>query len=176
MKATLDIEWDTKGGEYALPTSPDQVHCISIKPFGEDPFTLIQPYVAQVRHELKQLEVIIGHNILGADFPALMSAYGISFTLVPDTIDGNPSGFIDTLVLSRYSNPDRMLPAGMPTKHGGRAIGPHSLAAWAWRVGMYKPEIEDWRDLPMERYVERCEEDTRITEATYRAIMQEIRD
>lgn len=170
VKATIDMEWRVDG-EYSLPMCPDDVHCISIKPFGQEPYTLIQPMVAEVRHELKQLEIIIGHNILGADFPALLQAYGISFTVLPDSVDGKPCGFLDTLVLSRCSNPDRQLPSGFPPRLGGT----HSLKAWSFRLGMYKPEIEDWTSLEPEQYAHRCEEDTRITEATYRAIMEELR-
>lgn len=175
MKLTFDIEWKAKGEEYSLPTSPDDIICISYKPFGEKPFTQVHPKKQEVLDVLKESEVLIGHNIIGADLPALLLAYGIGYSLTPDLFDGHACGYIDTLVLSRYSYPDRHLPAGMPSRHGGKSVGPHSLAAWAFRVGMYKPEIEDWTGLPIGRYTERCEEDCCITEATYLKLMEELR-
>src|SRR5574343_1158455 len=52
---------------------------------------------------------IVGHNILGADLPALRKLYGIQYTvsLNGDTLNGVPVNIIDTYILSRLLNPDR---------------------------------------------------------------------
>lgn len=168
-KACCDCEWASHG-EYSLPTSPADIHCVSFKPFGRDPFTLVHPTKDQLMEVISQLEILIMHNGLCADLPAWMMAYGLEFTCLPDTIGGHPLGFIDTLCLSRASNPDRQLPAGYRGKGGA-----HSLDAWGFRVGRWKPEIKDWKNLSIDEYVHRCEEDVHITELTYQEIIKELR-
>ena len=44
-----------------------------------------------------------------------------------------------------FGNPDRLRPTRMV--QDGVKSGPHSLAAWGYRIGVGKPEHEDWSTL-----------------------------
>jgi hypothetical protein len=73
---------------------------------------------------------IIAHNGLKFDFPALFFFkkwdYRIGYLNESDTLNGRSVRFIDTLILSRISNPDR--------------FGGHSLSSWGKRVGEVKTD------------------------------------
>jgi hypothetical protein len=80
--------------------------------------------------------VIVGHNFIGYDKPAL-EKLGYEFK----------AQVIDTLGLSWYLYNEHL-------KHG--------LESWGERFGVPKPEIEDWENLTYEDYKHRCEEDVKI--------------
>lgn len=103
--------------------------------------------------------VLIGHNIIDFDIPHLARLHSFD----PSDID-----LVDTLVLSRLLHPDRQLPQG----YLGRG-GPHSLEAWGYRVGRWKPEHDDWQQYSPEMKV-RCEEDVEINVLTYFKLMEEM--
>jgi hypothetical protein len=103
----------------------------------------------------------IGHNIISYDIPVLARFFNIR----PDL------QLIDTLVLSRLANPDRGLPWGWVGKRE-----PHSIKAWAVRMGM-KPKIEhdEW-DKFSDAMMERCVHDVAINVAVYKALVQEFKE
>lgn len=80
--------------------------------------TDIQGSVEEALAYLDTFDVLVGHNLIGYDFPMLLKLYG--WTPRADII------ILDTLWLSRMFNPDY---------EGG-----HSLAAWGLRLG--NPKIE----------------------------------
>ena len=55
----------------------------------------------------------------------------------------------------------------------GKSVGQHGLKAFGVRLGILKPEVEDWVNQPIEVYLHRCEEDVKINEATYEALLEE---
>lgn len=124
---------------------------------------------------------LVGHNILGYDLPLFEKLFEMPCTVQPDTLMGAPVQFIDTLVLSRELWPDRPLPAGCPetvynpvtNRHD--KIGSHSLLAWTYRVSGTKPQISDWRDQPLEVYLERCRADVDTTTKVFRYLMKEYK-
>lgn len=76
---------------------------------------------------------IVGfHYGLGYDMFAIMRHLDIEFSVGPDTIEGRPVRFIDTLYWSMYLNPDR--------------VG-HSIEAFGERLGLHKI---DWRQRAIE--------------------------
>lgn len=103
-------------------------------------------------------QVLIGHNIIGYDFPMLYKVYGYVYK-------GKP---VDTLIMSRLLNPDRVLP---PNAENRRA-GPHSIYAWGVRVGVDKPEHDDWENFSPEM-MHRCTEDTEINRLVYHELIKE---
>lgn len=107
---------------------------------------------------LNSCRVLIGHNIIDFDIPHLARLHGLSVT----DID-----IVDTLVLSRLFHPDRMVPQGYTGKGG-----PHSLEAWGYRVGRWKPEHSDWTQYSEEMKI-RCQEDVEINVLTYFKLMEE---
>ena len=81
------------------------------------------------KHILAQADEIVCHNIVGYDLVLWLKCGLIdSFTVGPDSINGRKVKITDSLVLSRYINPDR--------------IGGHGLEAWGERIGVAKPKQE----------------------------------
>lgn len=123
---------------------------------------------------------IVGHNIMDFDLRAMQRLLNIDFSVSPDVVAGKNIEIVDTLVWSRYLKPDRLLPKGCPTTQWNEVekknnlVGPHSLAAWSYKTGGKKPIIDDWRNLPIEDYIERCVEDTRNNDLVYVELLKEI--
>ena len=107
---------------------------------------------------LDTCDVIIGHNIIGYDFPMLKKVYGYVYK----------GKKVDTLLMSRALNPDRMLPPNAII----RSAGPHSIYAWGVRVGVDKPEHEDWA-VYSPAMLHRCTEDVEINRLVYHELMKE---
>lgn len=103
-------------------------------------------------------DVLIGHNVIGYDFPMMKKVLGYEYK----------GKVVDTLIMSRILDPNRRLPPNAEN----RQAGPHSIYAWGVRVGVEKPEHEEW-----ERYSEamlhRCTEDTEINRLVYHALLKE---
>jgi DNA polymerase I-like protein with 3'-5' exonuclease and polymerase domains len=116
---------------------------------------------------LAEAEVLIGHNIVGFDIPAIQQIYPFF----------KPKGrCYDTLILSRLFQPHilsldfRKKPIGMP----GKLYGRHSLEAWGYRLGDYKGEFgktSDWSEWSqeMEDY---CEQDVHVVETLFNDIFR----
>ena len=81
--------------------------------------------------------ILIGHNIIRYDIPTVERLLDIKVR----------AKVVDTLVLSWTLFP-RML------RHG--------LEAWGEYYDVPKPEISDWKELSVEEYIHRCEEDVKI--------------
>lgn len=135
---------------------------------------------------LSMADTIIGHNFIGYDLIALDMVYGFK----------TDAQILDTLVWSRALNPDRKLAMGCPTHYdtlaydkkricGGPGmddyhpmkpkkslIGPHSLAAWGYKVGKLKPSHSDWMNYSPEM-LHRCVEDTEINFKVLFAMLKE---
>ena len=105
---------------------------------------------------------LIGHNIIDYDLPVLEKLTGFK--------PNEETRITDTLVLSRLSNPDRQRPSQMV--RDGVKYGPHSLAAWGYRIGVGKPEHEDWTTYS-EDMLHRCREDVRINAAIHPILLKE---
>jgi hypothetical protein len=92
----------------------------------------------EMREWLLAQKVLIGHNIIRWDIPNLERVLQIKIE----------AKLIDTLGLSWYLYDDR---------------NTHNLEDWGVDLGVEKPKIKNWDDLPLEEYIHRCEEDVRIT-------------
>lgn len=86
---------------------------------------------------LENQELLIGHNIVMYDFPAIKKLTGYE----------HKGKLIDTLALSWYLYPKRK---------------EHGLESWGDTVGIAKPKIEDWKGEENEIYVHRCRQDVLI--------------
>jgi DNA polymerase-1 len=108
--------------------------------------------------ELMNAELIVGHNIIKFDIPAIQKLYPWF----------QPKGVIrDTIVCSRliYTNL-KELDFAYRNKHPEyptKLIGKHALEAWGHRLGEYKGDFHgpwtNWSE-EMQTY---CEQDTRVT-------------
>jgi hypothetical protein len=115
-------------------------------------------------------QVVIGHNIIGFDLPALHRWCDINHYV--RKMYPQPKMEIDTLVLSRLLNPDRERPEGLPQR-----VGPHSLEAWGYRVGIYKGDYgkqEAAFDEYNEDMLNYCKQDVEVTERVYRTLLREM--
>ncbi len=89
---------------------------------------------------------LCGHNVIAYDIPVLQKFYPWF----------KPKKVIDTLLLSRMSNPDRL--AG------------HSLASYSDDLGTEKIKNEDWSICTVQM-IERCKNDVILTEKLYKQLM-----
>ena len=153
------IVWDTE----ANGLTPDRLHCIVMQELGSDHFYECTGTNDEIGKQflkgIKEGYTYVAHNQLGYDFPVLESLCGIGYSIAPDIIAGRGCQIIDTLVLSRELNPDR--------------LGGHSLKAWEERVTGKKPLVEDWEDQPIEVYLHRCREDVKLTGNVLLALLKE---
>lgn len=93
---------------------------------------------------------LVFHNGINFDLPALEKLWGFR---------ANKGSVVDTVVLSRLSNPSR--------------DGGHSLRAWGDTLGFPKGDHEDWTQLTPEM-VRYCERDTEVTQAVHEALLDEL--
>jgi hypothetical protein len=91
----------------------------------------------------EEAPVLIGHNIIRFDIPAVEKILGIEVK----------ARLIDTLALSWYLNHGRMR---------------HGLEGYGEDYGVPKPVIKDWNTLTPEEYAHRCNEDVKINTRLYR--------
>lgn len=149
-----------------LLESVSLVHSLVMKDLdtGERASVHEQPSIHNWLLRLQDADLIIGHNILGYDIPALKKLYPWF----------KPRGVIrDTLLMSRM----RWAEIHMVDKSGkytipGALVGDYSLKAFGYRLGKFKGEYtggwEQWSP-EMQKY---CEQDVDVTEALYNLIME----
>jgi len=104
-------------------------------------------------------ESLIGHNVIGYDFPILKKLYNYEYK----------GKVVDTLLISRLVCNNITRPQGME----GRA-GLHSIEAWGHRFGRWKPDHEDWSQFS-EAMLHRCTEDVEIQYMLYVHLGKEAR-
>lgn len=84
-----------------------------------------------MQEALQDCKVLVAHNGIKFDFITLklfgVLDYTIGYPNQNDTLFGEDVIFVDTLILSRLTNPDR--------------FGGHSLKAWGQRIGNYKDDF-----------------------------------
>ena len=159
----IDIETD------GLLEKMTTVHCAVAKDYKTGEVHTFGPTEIAKFLELIDGEVVIGHNIINFDLPALhkwcvLTGNLLMFPLVQMEID--------TLVLSRLLNPDRERPEGLPQK-----VGPNSLQAWGYRVGIYKGDYgkqEAAFDQYNEDMLAYCRQDVEVTEQVYKHLLKEM--
>lgn len=134
MQYTIfDIETD------GLLDSLTRMHCLCASIYEDN--TLIEEVVitnmAELVPFLERQPILIGHNVIRYDFPAIQKLTGYKHRGV----------IIDTLALSWYLYPERK---------------EHGLESWGEDVRVAKPHIEDWENQSLSDYVNRCATDVVI--------------
>jgi hypothetical protein len=116
---------------------------------------------------LMEADLVVGHNIIKFDIPALKKVYPW-FDIPVEKIR-------DTLVLSRLLWADvgevdaKRIHKGFPKK----LIGSHSLEAWGFRLGVLKGDFgktSDWSVWTPEMQ-DYCEQDVEVTEVLWQRIL-----
>lgn len=116
---------------------------------------------------LEEADLVVGHNIIKFDLPALKKVYP-RFEIPVEKVR-------DTLVLARlvWSDLfDRDMGVIRKGKLPAKLRGSHSLKAWGFRLGVLKDdfgETSDWQfwSPEMQSY---CEQDVEVTDALWRKI------
>ena len=161
----IDIE--TNG----LLDTMDTVHCAVAKDYKTGEVHTFEPTEITKFLELIDGEVVIGHNIINFDLPALRKWCVLTDNLLMFPLVQME---IDTLVLSRLLNPDRERPEGLPNR-----VSPNSLEAWGYRVGVYKGDYGKQHkafDTYSQEMLEYCKQDVEVTEKVYKALLEEMKD
>ena len=112
-----------------------KIHCLSYTRDGSEVKTTDD--YDYMRRILRREDGLIGHNIIRYDIPVLERILGIKIK----------AQLFDTLPMSWVINFDR-------SRHGLEYFGDD--------YGIPKPEINDWRNLTLEEYTHRCEQDVKI--------------
>lgn len=110
---------------------------------------------------MSEYDVLVCHNIKKHDLPLIKKLYGWE--------PASHQIIIDTLILSRLLNPKRPLPIG----YKGKAT--HSIEAWGYRLGLEKPEHEDWTQFSSEM-LHRCHQDACINRLILKELEREAGD
>lgn len=105
-----------------------KIHCGTFKDITTKEKRSFEPHqMAEMLAFMDTCDVLIGHNVIGYDFPVLKKVYGYVYK----------GKKVDTLIMSRLLNPKRISPPNCPNKKA-----PHGIEAWGYRVGSHKI---DWR-------------------------------
>jgi hypothetical protein len=159
VEVVLDVEADD------LLVGVSRIHCVCVQEVGGG----ITTYTDREGFLLDSLRwtTLVGHNLLGYDLWVLWRVWGIPFTVGPDTFNGRPVTIIDTLVRSRYLNPDRLNVDGSTNKN-------HRLESWGERLRFAKTEWTDFTEYSewMEAY---CWNDVMLTDKVHAALTEEMR-
>lgn len=142
--------------------TPDTIHCMVFSSLDKKEVDKFEPHqMKEALAFLDTVDVLIGHNIISYDLPAIKKVLGYEFK----------GKRVDTLLMSRLQQPNRQPP---PNARGdAKAMrSPHGLGCWGYRVGRGKPEHEDWDNYSPEM-LHRCTEDVMINVDVYHALMEE---
>ena len=138
------------------------IHCIVIRR-GDTVETYSGSQITQALECLRIADVIVGHNAVGFDIPAIKKLYP----------GWEPEGAVrDTLLLARLKYPDQKnLDFSMPVSDlPKKLIGSHSLAAWGFRLGIRKGDYGStenaWEDFN-DDMLDYCVQDTLVTQRLY---------
>ena len=126
--------------------TPTKIHVVS--EYKNDKLTSYTDY-KDMKKVFEQADILVGHNITRFDIPIVEKLLGIKVT----------ARLVDTLAISWYLYPKRL-------KHG--------LADWGEEFGVPKPKIDDWENLAIEEYINRCEEDVKINTKLWNKIVKDM--
>lgn len=119
--------------------------------------------------DIESGKIIVGHNIINYDIPALHKIYQ-GFNPSKDKV-------VDTLVLSRLIFSNLRDTDGANIESGllpSKLWGSHSLKAWGYRLGILKGDLgesEDRFDVFTQEMLDYCTQDVEVTEALYNMLM-----
>lgn len=126
-----------------------KIHCVCWKDLNSKYINYEVGGIDDFIQSVANCSHIVGHNIVGYDIPLIKKLYGI------DLFDLNK--VYDTLIWSKLFYPNLQSPTGWKGKPK-----PHSIEAWAMRLGgVQKQEHEDWSVFSQEM-LERCKKDVLI--------------
>lgn len=165
-KVVFDIETN---GLYDTATT---IHCISVKVndantkvFTSRPIKGSAGTIQEGLDIISTADLIIGHNVINYDLPVICKLYP-TFTY---------KEVLDTLLLSKLTNPNLMITDSLRKSIPPKLIGSHSLKAWGYRLRKYKGEFgaeENAWDILTEEMVSYCRQDSEVTYSLYLKLLQ----
>ena len=165
-KIVLDIETNAIE-DWENLTDLETIHCISMMDLETGQ---MHSYNSQTPGEIANAmsiigaaEIVIGHNSIGFDWPALLKMD------VGGELSLDPPFVIDTKIMAKCVYPDLKNHDFREKSVEIRYAGSHSLKCWGMRLGIHKDshgETEDWTkwSQDMQDY---CEQDVRVTAKLY---------
>ena len=158
MKAIFDIE--ANGLYYEVK----EIHCISIKLDGGDTKVYTSRDIVgsagtlqQGLDVLSEADVIIGHNIINYDIPAIEKIFP-KWTY---------KSCLDTLLMSRLAYPNMFMADANRKSIPPKFKGGHGLKAWGYRLRKLKGEYEEQWAILTPEMVEYCRQDSEVTYALF---------
>lgn len=141
-----ELVLDSKGKPY---TEATRVLCAATKVNDEEPILWLEHQMKDLVKYLKDMPVIIGHNIWGYDFPVMRRLYGMA----------RPKCIVDTLVISKLMHPDI----------NSHPLGDNSLESWGKHLNFPKLNYTaGWQQYSDEMGTY-CLQDARLGMAIYQA-------
>lgn len=165
------LSFDIEGN--GLLRTVTTIHCIVAEDIDTgDVFRFRPDEIEQGVELLKEADVLIGHNIIGYDIPAIKKLFGVELK----------TKLLDTLVLSRLSKPNRPMHPQCPTKvwdehnQKDKLVGPHTLMNLGYYAGANKGDFGE--DAGWEYYSEEmlnyCAQDVKVTTKVFRMLEKEL--
>ena len=160
MKLWFDIETNglTDWNKY---TDLHTLHCMVVIDEDDNVFRYRANNIDEGLRHLERADMIIGHNSINFDYPALWKLF-----------DFHHDNVWDTIVMSRCIYPD-IKADDFRAQRDKSIIGSHSLKAWGQRIGESKDsfgETTDWSEWSqeMEDY---CVQDVVVTKKLYEHLL-----
>lgn len=169
----FDIESDGLLPYSCIPglgfTPITKVHCIVIHDYHRNWYHRYGPdQIDKALEELADSDVLVAHNGIKYDLPALEHVLGWKFP---------KERVLDTLVLSRLIYPNIKDMDNALMRKGilpGKLYGSHSLKAWGYRVGESKGDFGEqenaWEVFTPEM-LDYCEQDVKVTRLVFDKLM-----
>ncbi len=145
MELVFDIEAN------GLFFEADTIWCIVAIDENDKVYSFKPDKIKEGIEFLQSADKLIGHNIIGYDIPVIKKLYDIDLH--------KTSKVLDTLILSRISN---------PVREGG-----HSIEKWGYRLGgVQKQQHDDWSKFS-EEMLSRCIKDVKINKTLFNYLKKE---
>ncbi len=128
--------------------------------------------IEQAVLDLSKANVLIGHNIIGYDLPVLKKLFDLNYQ----------GKILDTLLLSRLSQPNRAMHPRCPVKvwdeHNNKfkLVGPHTLMNLGHYAGAIKGDFGEsagWEHYS-EEMLDYCVQDVKVTTQVFHYLMREL--
>lgn len=141
-----ELVLDAKGRPY---TEATRILCAATQVNDQEPRLWLEDQMDELVSYLKDMPVIVGHNIFGYDFPVMRRLHGMA----------RPKCIVDTLVISKLMYPDI----------NNHPLGDNSLESWGKHLKFPKVEYtKGWKEYNDEMGTY-CLQDVRLGMAIFNA-------
>ena len=165
-KLVIDIETNAIH-DWENLTDLETIHCISILNLDSGQMrsynSQTQGAIATAMTIIGAADIVIGHNAIGFDWPALLKKD------LNGELSLDPPFVIDTKIMAKCVFPDLKNHDFREKAVEPKYAGSHSLKCWGMRLGIHKDshgETEDWTTWSQEMQ-DYCEQDVRVTARLY---------